>query len=349
MPYLCILCGKQALYDYSGQRPKYCGKHKEPEMINVVSKKCEYPGCGSLNPSFNYPDQTKGKYCGKHKEPEMINVLEKRKCEYPGCRKQPFFNYPDETKGRFCGKHKEPEMIDVVSKKCKHGLIFNTCKECQTYEQLLNNKKICITCSNKMLSNERIRAGIRKCAECAAADGDKTKPERTEHTVRRQLLELVKFPPSATDDIYLGGKDCRNGSSSKESLRRPDIMWQWTDRAIIFENDEDSHFDRETSCELAKITDQSHFVKNLLGEYAHVFLLRLNPDAYNKGRVYLTDRIKAVAEDINLFLELPKSELNLRYPVLVPNVGYYYYHNKAQKHIDAAVNQPNAMNVYKAE
>ena len=200
-----------------------------------------------------------------------------------------------------------------------------------------------------MLDPKRIRAGIQKCAECAAADGDETKPERTEHIVRQQLLELVKFPPSATDDLLLGGNTCRNGSASKESLRRPDIMWQGTDRAIFFENDEDSHFDREISCELAKITDQSHFAKNLLGEDAHIFFLRLNPDAYDKERVYLTDRIKAVADDINLFLTLPKSELNSRYPVLVPNVGYYYYHSKAQKHIDAAVNHPDAMNVYKAE
>ena len=88
MPYYCILCGKQASFNYSGQRAQYCATCKEPEMIDVRNKKCEYPGCGSLNPSFNYPDQTRGRFCGKHKEPEMINVRSKI-CEYPDCAKQP--------------------------------------------------------------------------------------------------------------------------------------------------------------------------------------------------------------------------------------------------------------------
>ena len=132
-----------------------------------------------------------------------------------------------------------------------------------------------------------------------------------------------KIPPSALALIYIIFILNIIGNIDFFKKRNINIHSEWKKHIL-------------PSCELAKITDRSHFVKNLLGEDAHVFFLRLNPDAYDKDYVYLSDRIKAVAEDINLFLSLSQSELNPRYPVLVPNVGYYYYHSKAQKHIDVA-------------
>ncbi len=39
------VCNKQAHYNIEGERPKYCSKHKEENMVNVTSKKCEFNSC----------------------------------------------------------------------------------------------------------------------------------------------------------------------------------------------------------------------------------------------------------------------------------------------------------------
>jgi len=63
-------CGKCALYNVAGGKPLYCRVHKEPAMINVSTKKCDYKGGCLTRPSFGIVGQ-KEKYCSVHKEPGM--------------------------------------------------------------------------------------------------------------------------------------------------------------------------------------------------------------------------------------------------------------------------------------
>lgn len=62
-------------------------------------------------------------------------------------------------------------------------------------------------------------------------------------------------------------------------------------------------------------------------------LLRFNPDAYDGRRTIVEQRIQMLAADINR----------------VPHVGFYYYHSKARKHVDAALAANDSIIVFKAQ
>lgn len=100
-------------------RGKFCSKHKLPDMINVLSKRCEHEdGCMS-QPAFNFASERRGKFCFKHKLPDMINVKSKR-CEHEGCMLLPSFNFANKRGRKFCSKHKLPDMIYVSINRCEH-------------------------------------------------------------------------------------------------------------------------------------------------------------------------------------------------------------------------------------
>ena len=92
---------------------KLCSKHKEPGMIDVISKKCEFKNC-YITPHFNYEGLSK-KFCLLHKLENMVDVTH-LKCLL--CSKRPTYNYIDEIP-IFCFKHKLENMVNVISKKCK--------------------------------------------------------------------------------------------------------------------------------------------------------------------------------------------------------------------------------------
>ena len=127
-------------------------------------------------------------------------------------------------------------------------------------------------------------------------------------------------------------------------MRRPDLAWFGTDRAIYVEIDEDGgHPDRPTECEMAKATGQCEAAKKLLGEKAFVFLLRLNPDAYDGGFVPLRVRLHELARRINKLMEMDIVGEGYNSDAL--HIVYLYYHSKARFHIDAALARPDIFSV----
>ena len=50
-------CNKgRLIYNYDGLPAQYCPTHRLEGMVNVVAKRCAHEeGCGSPNPSFNFP------------------------------------------------------------------------------------------------------------------------------------------------------------------------------------------------------------------------------------------------------------------------------------------------------
>lgn len=38
-------CTRQPNYGHEGGRAKYCSSHKLAKMVNVVSRRCEFPAC----------------------------------------------------------------------------------------------------------------------------------------------------------------------------------------------------------------------------------------------------------------------------------------------------------------
>ena len=160
------------------------------------------------------------------------------------------------------------------------------------------------------------------CQQC-----DKTVPTRVEKIVVPMLLDLINFPPSATDDILLGGQGC------SEKQRRPDTLWIGEDRAISVEIDErGGHPDREPSCEIDKMQGQAQSLYILLGRVVPVYYVRFNPDESDCGTP-LGVRIARVASRVNELISMPAEDEGHRHTVFVE---YHYYHSKCLKHIHAA-------------
>merc|ERR1712093_419176 len=88
------------------------GLHKFIDMVDVVNKRCAFPGC-KTQPAFNWEEENVGRFCGSHKSNDMVNVRNKR-CAYPGCKKHPSFNFEGEQP-RWCLKHKSNDMVNVVN------------------------------------------------------------------------------------------------------------------------------------------------------------------------------------------------------------------------------------------
>ena len=109
-------CPKEALFNFTGLKPAFCGSHKSVNMVDVRNNKCSFGGC-MKQPHFNIAGSKKGIFCSEHKAPDMVNVVQK-KCSFGGCTKRPSFNIAGSKKGIFCSEHKAPDMVDVVQKKC---------------------------------------------------------------------------------------------------------------------------------------------------------------------------------------------------------------------------------------
>ena len=78
----CIL---RPNYNFPGEKiAKFCLKHKLQNMVNILSKKCEYLGCG-FAAIFNNKGE-KPRFCATHKLPEMTNMKQSKSlCEFINC------------------------------------------------------------------------------------------------------------------------------------------------------------------------------------------------------------------------------------------------------------------------
>ena len=134
------------------------------------------------------------------------------------------------------------------------------------------------------------------------------------------ILEHVHIPLSGLDDLTFGGVTC----STRH--RRPDGIWIGPDHAIILELDEDSHASRQSSCELAKVCDQAHCLKSLMGRTSY------RTDTLRVGSLDVA-RAPAIARVINEWLHTPDSNGS----DILPNVGYLHYGPRGEKHINYAL------------
>jgi len=174
------------------------------------------------------------------------------------------------------------------------------------------------------VSHNRYQLGI--CAKC---DPEASEIIRTEEITREMIIEIIKFPPSLIDRSIIG-KSCQGLKK-----RRPDFIYVLSNAAIVIEIDEDSHVEYDSSCENTKISQQNEAIQLCDGmEMVDVITLRLNPDAYHIGKVSREDRAKAVADRVHELIdeygEKPAYERKG-----YQRVEYFFYHKKAQHHIDA--------------
>ena len=150
---LCKLyaCGKsRPTYNYEGESANFCKECKEDDMINVNDKNCH---CGKSRPTFNLPGLN-SEYCAKCKTENMINVKDKP-CNC-GKSTRPNFNFKGLTP-EYCAKCKLPDMIDLTHKKCVcnkaqssfnfEGLSPEYCAKCKKEGMIQIRKRTCVVCT----------------------------------------------------------------------------------------------------------------------------------------------------------------------------------------------------------
>ena len=97
------------------------------------------------------------------------------------------------------------------------------------------------------------------CATC-----DKNGKKRIEHVVMEAIKGSIHHPWSAIDQKGQSVRVANCKTLGDCSFRRPDCVWLGADRVVHLEVDENSHADREVSCELTKVDDTAWGV----GEYS---------------------------------------------------------------------------------
>ena len=106
----------------------------------------------------------------------------------------------------------------------------------------------------------------------------------------------------------------------------------------MLEIDEDSHANRDVSCELAKLDETRHAAE--AGTKPAV-TIRYNPDTYDCRSVSTTERQQKLVETIKRYQTCPIEDLATN----GANVVFMFYHTKAHKHIAAAVEASESVSV----
>lgn len=183
-----------------------------------------------------------------------------------------------------------------------------------------------------------------------------TKSQSWENVVFDQLRLLVTyadgtpFPLDQQDERRGGGL----GTSSTKKRRRecdtttnyyPDALWIRRDahgRALLVINvevDEHSHGDRDPECEMGKIDGTNVSVQDRLGKegvapgvvvkrpMVPFVVFRFNPNAYDKAKVKLEDRVRVLADLVNSYAHLD-AEAIAKLQTHAPILHVMYYHTK---------------------
>lgn len=341
-------CIKRANFDFKGNKGCFCSSHKTDGMIDIVTKYCEYNNCNVIKPVFDIKGG-KGRFCVSHKTSEMINVISKR-CEYDGCNLlNPVFDVKG-GKGRFCSSHKTIEMIDVKTKRCEYngcnksvyygkpGMYKSHCAQHKQPGMIRNPTKRCSKCKNKAIwgnNNNPIHCELHKtendinlveqpCSSCNLLNIlDKTNRceycnpnvcESTRLTKQNALmnyLDNINLYGSSTDTIIDGG------ICGKE---RPDRIYDFGDKIVILECDENQHRSRPCECEQTRMINIGQSFGGI-----PVYFIRWNPDNYKpvnnkKIQETLTKRHKLCGDLID---DIKQNKISLPY-ALVSAIYLYY-------------------------
>ena len=207
---------------------------------------------------------------------------------------------------------------------------------------------LCLTCETQLKTE-------------AAANGydGPVKAPRWEDVVFDQLLPLITyadgtpFPPDQRDERKGGGLGTsvnvrkRRRECDTTTNRFPDALWVLRDAhsrvilALAVEVDEDSHVTRDPDCETGKVEDTFQAVQErckhegaakgsagrIDGYMVPVVVFRFNPNAYDKAKVKLDDRIRVLADLVHSYAHLDAESI-ATLQTHAPILHVLYYHSK---------------------
>jgi hypothetical protein len=177
------ICMTQAFFNLPGMSPAlFCNSHKHFGMVNViVNKSCKHPDCNK-RPNFNKPGLRVGLYCLTHKENGMVNIT-KYGCQYPDCDLTASYNTPETNRPAYCAAHRSEHMINVSKPKCEHGKTKSKCKDCGGSALCKHDRErsLCVECGgNRTCPHKKLRD---KCFECGGSSA-------CEHGIQRSHCKL---------------------------------------------------------------------------------------------------------------------------------------------------------------
>jgi hypothetical protein len=309
-------CKKQPTYNIAGSKVRrFCVLHKSANMINVASKTCEFSGC-KTRPNYNIAGFKEARFCALHKSADMIDVASKT-CEFSGCKTRPTYNKPGYPP-IMCTKHKTPVMIQNPTKKC------NICKKNQAF---YGKNKTLTHCEEHKLDNE-INLVEKPCKSCGLDYllDDKELCEfcnPLKFTIGRLAKQnaLMEYLDIRGLEGYSTDKMINLGECGKE---RPDRIYDFTDKIVILECDENQHKDRQCVCEQQRMIN----ISNSFGGMP-VYFIRWNPDKYKSSiqtPINIRHKVCAdlITDIINERITLPKN---------LTSVIYLYFDNFNQDDI----------------
>ena len=278
-------------------------QYKQCNTCRSKTKKCEFVGYKKI-PTFNTEGETNARFCNTHKTAGMIDIKHRR-CEFLGCKKRPTFNTEGETNARFCNTHKTAGMIDIKSRRCE----FVGCKKIPTFGVPGYCASRCVP--HKMVG--MIKKSNSKCKKCRnlAIYGMNFVPTHCEKHKEDDELNLVERNCTSCNLLFVLDKDgfcefCHPESFVTSRLakqngvmnylnniglegvttdividggicgkERPDRVFDFGDKIVVLECDENQHKDRACECEQIRMM-------NIFNSFGGVrtYFIRWNPDDY---------------------------------------------------------------------
>ncbi len=286
-----------------------CGKwSSKGERLNLLCAHCVYVhvACATVSPA-KYPLEEGGDktVCGKCRDAAGAVKTLANPCRNCGQKEA---TQPSEPGGK--GRHlctpcaKDAGTYAPQKHKpcyCSDPKEFDRCFICCPSDKLCVS--MCHCCRKKEVKWDNYRLGERFCGDCRVMDPEQKKI-RIEKVVRDLILNILKFTPTATDNLLLGsGPNRTNCAGLMDQRRRPDLLFVHPHCFVDMEIDENCHEDRCSTYDVHKVVDTAMAVRNdealktRKAPFPGLFI-RLNPDAYDRQRVQLKDRVVAVCEKV---------------------------------------------------
>lgn len=291
-------CMKQPAYGFD--KPEYCSKHKQQGMINLIVKLCEYESC-QKQPVYGY-EHRKPRFCKEHMEEGMTNVKDKL-CIIDGCKTRANFNWIGKSK-EYCAKHKSKGMVLDPTKKCEscNNLAIYNRLRCEIHKHD-NDENIaespCESCGLPYILNE-----YQLCEYCRNSNSKLAKQNGL-----MNYLDSRKLYGILTDKVI------DNGICGKE---RPDRVYDFGDKIIVLECDENQHSGRNCVCEQTRMVNICQSFGGL-----PVYFIRFNPDKYKSNLPSpLSKRYKLCGD---LIEEIKYNRRDM--PKALLSVTYLYFDN----------------------
>jgi len=269
----CKICHNQKKYCDHEIRKEYCAYCGGSALCIHKNKKSKCEECKQIKNNIDK------KICKECNIEQNINEFRKLRNVCKTCNKNKK-NCKHKIRKEYC-----IECEDGGSAICKHKIRKCRCKECGGSE-LCNHgkeKQTCIECyptTNKRCKGQgglcTILATVKKfkgfCSRCFFFTFPDEPITKNYKTKENSVVDFIKPLFNQYDIVY--DKQIQDGCTR----RRPDILFDFGEKVIIIEVDENQHRDYDTTCEQERLNNLMEDIN-----YRNLILIKFNPDYYKSG------------------------------------------------------------------